>query len=74
MRWRADRHVAIEPIPPEASPIAAGFVIRAKGMEQLSAATRVAFIPSEHFFYFDTIDQARDFCWACGFTWSIRCG
>jgi hypothetical protein len=66
------RHVAIEPC-------AGGFVIRVRGMEKrwIYSARAVCslgamYIPSDDVFHFETIDAARDFCWACGFTWSVR--
>ena len=63
------RSVAIEPT------VAGCFVIRQRGMEQTSSlGMRKVFIPSEAEFWFATIEDARAFCWACGFTWSIRCG
>lgn len=50
-----------------------GLVIRSTGFEQLWQGPRsVCFVPDRQAFHFPTIDAARDFCWACGFNWSVK--
>lgn len=61
------RRVSIEPIGAE-------WAIRVCGHEQLWAKPRatVYFHPTWELLRFQTIDQARDFCTLCQFTWSVR--
>lgn len=54
-------------------PCVVGFAIQQRGTEKVwVSSTEARLIPSYYLFHFPTIDAARDFCWACGFTWSVR--
>lgn len=66
-------HADIEPCS------AGGFVIRVGGFEQRpyqwvddTLCRRVMFVPNLASLHFPDFDAARDFCWACDFTWSVK--